>query len=132
MLISLISFLLVGVIGTVINMIVYIGLTSLRFNYLIAAGCSFVVASSSNFIGHVMWTFKNQEESKNITQKYLLFITISIIALGMNFFCLEVQVRYFKMNETLAQLISIFMVSGLNFILNRSITFSCITIKKGP
>ncbi|MEN6566077.1 MAG: GtrA family protein [Veillonellales bacterium] len=119
----LIKFSLVGLAGVGINMVVYICLTALKTNYLIAAGCSFIVAVTSNFAGHVLWTFKNQAAGKSIPKKYLIFCLISAITLGMNLFFLQFLVDYIKLNIILAQLMSIGVVSGLNFILNYLVTF---------
>lgn len=118
-----IKFSLVGLVGVGINMVVYLCLSALGTYYMIAAGCSFIVAVTSNFVGHATWTFKNQIKRKNILLKYLLFFIISVMALGVNLFCLQFLVEYIKINQMLAQLISIFVVSGLNFVLNYMITF---------
>jgi putative flippase GtrA len=119
-----IKFAMVGLCGVGVNMMVFIGLTVLGASYLLAAACSFAVAVTNNFIWNVLWTFKGRAGDKSIQKKYVSFFIISAVNLGVNLIILQLLVGYVKVDETLAQLIAIAMVSGLNFILNYSITFS--------
>jgi dolichol-phosphate mannosyltransferase len=118
------KFAMVGLCGVGVNMMVFMGLTALGANYLLAAACSFAVAVTNNFIWNVLWTFKGRAGDKSIQKKYVSFFVISSVNLGVNLTILQLLVGYVKVGETLAQLIAIAMVSGLNFILNYSITFS--------
>ena len=120
----LIKFALIGICGVGVNMAVYMGLNSLGFNYLIAAGCSFIIAVTYNFFGNLLWTFKGRAEHKSMQEKYISFFIISGINLIVNLLILRVLVGYFNIGETIAQLVAIAAVSGLNFILNYCITFS--------
>ncbi|MBC8014391.1 MAG: GtrA family protein [Sporomusaceae bacterium] len=115
---------MVGLCGVGVNMMVFMGLTALGANYLVAAACSFAVAVTNNFIWNVLWTFKGRAVDKSIQKKYISFLVISAVNLGVNLIILQLLVGYIKVGEILAQLIAIAMVSGLNFILNYSITFS--------
>ncbi|MBC8016248.1 MAG: GtrA family protein [Sporomusaceae bacterium] len=114
---------MVGLCGVGVNMMVFMGLTALGANYLLAAVCSFAVAVTNNFIWNVLWTFKGRAGDKSIQKKYISFFVISTVNLGINLIILQLLVEYVKVGETLAQLIAIAMVSGLNFILNYFITF---------
>lgn len=104
-------------------MMVYMSLIALSANYLVAAGCSFAVAVTSNFIWNVLWTFKGRAAEKSIPKKYVSFLVISIMNLGVNLLILKFLVEYSQIGETLAQLVSIVVVSGVNFLLNYRITF---------
>ncbi|MHC1746586.1 MAG: GtrA family protein [Negativicutes bacterium] len=119
----LLKFAFVGLTGVGINMGVYIPATALFGNYLVAATCSFSVAVTSNFIGNLFWTFKERATEKSIPRKYLSFFTISVMNLGLNLAILQIVVEYFKVNETIAQLCAIGLVSVCNFTLNYLITF---------
>jgi len=114
---------LVGIIGVGVNMAVFSGLTFFGSHYLVASGCSFIVAVTNNFFGNVLWAFKGRAPEKSIRTKYLSFFIISLINLGVNLLILKILVEYIVINATVAQLIAIAMVSGLNFILNYFITF---------
>ncbi|HEY3425700.1 MAG TPA: GtrA family protein [Negativicutes bacterium] len=118
------KFAMVGLCGVGVNMMVFMGLTALGANYLLAAACSFAVAVTNNFIGNVLWTFKGRAGDKSIQKKYVSFFVISTVNLGVNLIVLQLLVGYVKIGEALAQLIAIATVSGLNFVLNYFITFS--------
>lgn len=119
----LIKFALVGLSGVGVNMAVYTYLTALSANYLVAASCAFGVAATNNFIWNVLWTFKGRGKDKSIPDKYVSFFVISIMNLGVNLLVLQFLVQSIQVGETLAQLVSIAVVSGLNFLLNYLITF---------
>jgi len=129
----LIKFALVGLSGVGINMLVYTYLTTLSVNYMVAASCAFSIAASNNFVWNVLWTFKGRGKDKSIPKKYVSFFVIGFINLGVNLLILQFLVQYLQVGETLAQLIAITVVSGLNFLLNYLITFSekCCKQKKG-
>ncbi len=120
----LLKFALVGLSGVGVNMVVYITLTSLNASYLAAAGCSFIAAVTNNFVGNALWTFKDRAQDKSTPKKYLLFLIISTINLGVNLFILQFLVESIKIDSMIAQLVAIGMASGLNFVLNYLITFA--------
>ena len=120
----LIKFAVVGASGVIINMAVFMYLTSLQANYLVAAFCSFMAAVTSNFIWNLLWTFKGRGNEKSLHRKYISFIVISLLNLGVNLGILRLLVESFYLDEKLAQLLAIAVVSVLNFSLNYLITFS--------
>lgn len=119
----LMKFALVGLSGVGINMVVYMYFIALNVNYLVAACCSFAVAVTNNFFWNVLWTFRGRAQNRSITKKYLSFVIISSVNLAVNLLVLQLLVEYIQISETLAQLVSIALVSGLNFLLNYWITF---------
>ena len=119
----LIKFAVVGLSGVGVNMAVYMGLTAFGANYMMAAVCSFLVAVSNNFYWNLLWTFKGRANDKSIQRKYVSFFIISGINLGVNLLILRLLVEELKIDERVAQMVAIAVVSGLNFILNYTITF---------
>jgi len=119
----LIKFAVVGLGGVGVNMAVYMGMTAWGANYLLAAVCSFVVAVSNNFYWNLLWTFKGRAKEKSIQRKYISFFVISGINLGVNLLILRLLVEDLKIDERISQMVAIAVVSGLNFILNYTITF---------
>lgn len=120
----MIKYAMVGLCGVGINMLVFNLLTVLGINYLLAAACSFAVAVTNNFIWNARWTFKERVAAKSMQRKYISFVAISTATLGFNLIMLGFLVGHVHIGETLAQLIAIALVSGLNFILNYWLTFS--------
>jgi putative flippase GtrA len=117
----LLKFALVGLSGVGINMAVYMYLIALNTHYLFAAVCSFGVAVTNNFAWNAVWTFKGRAQDKSVSKKYVSFLVISTINLGINLLLLQFLAG--RAGAALAQLVSIAVVSGLNFLLNYLITF---------
>lgn len=131
MLKMLMKFMLVGLSGVGINMAVYLSLMAFNVHYLVAAVLSFAAAVTNNFMWNFCWTFKGRALGKSMQFKYLSFLLISLVNLGVNLVLLKVLVESVHINPTLAQLLAIGLVSLLNFAMNYTITFSeKITAKK--
>ncbi|WP_245824039.1 GtrA family protein [Sporomusa malonica] len=119
----LMKFAVVGLSGVGVNMAVYTFLTSFGTNFLIAAGFAFGVAVTNNFVWNVLWTFKGRAKDRNVKIKFVSFLAISVINLGVNLMILRSLVEFMQVNEILAQLTAIAVASSLNFGLNFLITF---------
>lgn len=106
-----IKFLIVGAIGTIINLIVfYLLLKYLSMWYIFAAVISFGVAVTNNYLLNKKWTFVVSTRSS-----YLKFILISLEGLAINIGALFLLVEFFKINHLLAQVIAIGIASFVNF-----------------
>jgi dolichol-phosphate mannosyltransferase len=120
----LLKFGVVGLAGVGVNMVAYKVALTLGCHYILASLLAFVVAVTNNFFWNVRWTFKGRAPSVSLRRKYVIFVTISTINLGVNLILLRLLVESVRMDEMLAQLLSIAAVSVLNFILNYAITFN--------
>jgi dolichol-phosphate mannosyltransferase len=120
----LLKFAIVGMTGVAVNMAVYAPLTALHWHYLIAAACSFLAAVTNNFIWNMLWTFRGRAGEKSIRRKYITFLVISVVNLGVNLFILRLLVEFMHWEETIAQLGAIAVVSICNFTMNYIITFA--------
>ena len=91
--------------------------------YLLSSAIAIYVSMTTNFLLNKTWTFKNTMAKQRTIYMYGKFIGISfvgmMIQLGFNF----IFVDRFSMYYLLAALISIVIASGVNFVLNRHITF---------
>lgn len=115
---------LVGATGVLVNLgILYAIKEYAGLWYLISSAIAIYVSMSTNFVLNKIWTFKNAMARQRTLFMYAKFIGISlvgmIIQLGFNY----ILVDKFYMYYLLAALISILIASGLNFMLNRHITF---------
>lgn len=117
------KYMVVGAIGTGVNLAVYALLLYFNINYLMAACVSFVVAVTNNFYWNFIWTFKNCAANKSIKQKYIKFFIVSVINFGLNILLLKLFVDVFLFHKIIAQIISIGLVSISNFIMNHKFTF---------
>lgn len=119
----LLKFAIVGLSGTGINLLVYGYMLLNGTGYLLASGCSFIVAVTNNFVWNALWTFKGRAKRKGISRKYMSFFMISTINLALNLLVLQFLVEYVQAGKFVSQAVSIAAVSGLNFLLNHWITF---------
>ena len=118
-----IKFSVVGLSGTLVNMAVYALAVNSGLYYLIAAIISFLFAVTNNFYWNFRWTFKGQAAFRSRRNKYFLFLAVSVLNLGINLLLLRLFVETLAMDKTLAQLVSIGLVSILNFLMNSRFTF---------
>lgn len=91
--------------------------------YLAAAVVSFLFAVTNNFFWNFRWTFKGHAASRSMRNKYFRFLGVSVLNLGFNLLLLGAFVEKFDMDKTLAQFVSIGLVSILNFAMNSRFTF---------
>lgn len=106
-----IKFILVGGVGTIINLIVFYCLVKyLALWYIFSAVVSFFVAVTSNYFLNKQWTFANL-----VKASYLKFVFISLSGLVFNIIILFLLVEYLKMNYFFAQLIAIGIAALWNF-----------------
>ena len=118
-----IKFSVVGLSGTLVNMAVYAVAVNSGLYYLLAAVVSFLFAVTNNFYWNFRWTFKGHAAYRSRRNKYFRFLAVSLINLGVNLLLLRLFVEMLGMDKTLAQLVSIGLVSILNFIMNSRFTF---------
>ena len=118
------KFALVGLSGTVVNMVMYFMLTKSGCYYLLAAIYSFIGAVVNNFLWNMLWTFRGRALKKSVSYKFVSFFVISLTNLGLNLVILRFLVEFLFVKEIIAQVGAIAIASVLNFILNHLITFA--------
>jgi putative flippase GtrA len=118
-----IKFSIVGLSGTMINMAIYAVAIQSGLYYLLAAVISFLFAVTNNFFWNFRWTFKGLAADRSMRNKYCRFLGVSILNLGFNLLLLGALVEKFNMDKNVAQLVSIGVVSILNFAMNSRFTF---------
>ena len=118
-----IKFSVVGLSGTLVNMAIYALAVNSGLYYLLAAIISFLFAVTNNFYWNFRWTFRGQAAFRSRRNKYFRFLAVSVLNLGINLLLLRLFVETLNMDKTLAQLVSIGLVSILNFLMNSRFTF---------
>lgn len=114
---------MVGLSGTVVNLVVYAAAVYGGLYYMAAAVLSFMFAVTNNFYWNFQWTFKGQAAERSFRNKYFRFMGFSILNLGVNLLLLRAFVESFGLDKTVAQLAAIALVSILNFSMNARFTF---------
>jgi putative flippase GtrA len=81
--IELAKFCVVGAIGYLVNLAVYVGLLKgADLHYLPSAACSFVVAVSNNYFWNRQWTFRHRRG--HLYMQGLRFFLVSLGGLALN------------------------------------------------
>lgn len=123
MIMQFVRFAMVGVIGTFVNIsILYLLTERYGIYYIVSAFFGFIIAATVNFILNKIWTF-GEGLKTNITQKYVRFFIVSLIALTINIFFLYIFTEYFKVYYIVSQIIAIGFSLTINFIGNKIWTF---------
>ncbi|VVC05544.1 GtrA-like protein [uncultured archaeon] len=115
---------LVGGIGVLVNLgILYALKEYAGLWYLVSSAIAIYVSMTTNFLLNKSWTFRDTMVKQSTLFMYIKFIFISVIGmliqLGFNY----IFVNEMHMYYLLAAFISIVIASGVNFVLNRKITF---------
>src|SRR5919197_3609848 len=115
-------FCLVGVSGYLVNLAVYIALLKgAGLHYVPAAACSFVVAVTNNYWWNRHWTFRHHRG--HFYHQGLRFLVVSLLALGANLLILRGLVAA-GLDKIGSQALAIILVTPLNFIGNRLLSFA--------
>lgn len=114
----------VGGIGVLVNLgILYALKEYVGLWYLASSAIAIYVSMTTNFFLNKAWTFKDTMVKQSTLFMYFKFIAVSIIGmliqLGFNYMFVNNMHMYYLM----AAFISIVIASGVNFVLNRKITF---------
>jgi dolichol-phosphate mannosyltransferase len=119
---QLFKFGVVGATGYVINLIVFAALAEgLDVYHLLAAVASFCVAVTNNFLWNRHWTFRATEGHAGF--QALRFLTISVLALGVNLALLYLLVNVASAPELPSQAIAVAGAMPFNFLGNKLWTF---------
>jgi putative flippase GtrA len=117
-----VKFCLVGVVNTLIDYLVYIGLTrGLDVYFIYANIIAILVAMSFSFIFNKYWTFRNYHN--DIKGQYFKFFAVNLVYFLLNNTVVYVLVSYFLIFDLIAKVIAIIIGLGWNFLANRYWTF---------
>lgn len=120
--IRIIKFCIVGCINTFITAaVIYVMMYTLAYNYIVSNIVGYVIGVINSFIWNKLWVF--QARQTNIWKEMGWFTAAFLIAYGVQFVFLLFMVEKLYMNEYLSQFLGLFLYGGINFIMNRVLTF---------
>ena len=120
---QLLRFGLVGASGVVVNLATFACAVHLvGLNFRIAAVLSFLLAVTNNFVWNRHWTFRARDGHAGF--QAARFLTVSVLAFGVNLAVLEVLVVLAGMAEVPAQAIAIAVAVPCNFLGNKLWSFA--------
>src|SRR6476659_2344741 len=118
---ELAKFGLVGAVGYVVNLLVYVALLDgANLHYRLAATGSFLVAVTNNYLWNRLWTFRR--DRGHFGHQGLRFLVVSLIVYVGNLAILTLLVEL-GAGKIVAQAIAIVLVTPANFIGNKLWSF---------
>jgi dolichol-phosphate mannosyltransferase len=124
---KLFKFAIVGSIGAVINLTVYlISSNILGLSLNLAAICSFFIAVCNNYVLNHFWTFKDSSNNYGVSfHQFTFYFFGNIFGLTINLAVLNIFVSYVGVSSHLiGQMLGIFMGMFSNFIFAKKIVFN--------
>ncbi|MBA3734128.1 MAG: GtrA family protein [Actinobacteria bacterium] len=118
---QLAKFCLVGALGYVVNLLVYVALLDgAGLQYRLAATGSFLVAVTNNYLWNRLWTFRH--DRGHFGRQGLRFLVVSVIVYLGNLAILTVLV-VLGLGEIVSQAVAIVLVTPANFVGNKLWSF---------
>lgn len=113
---QLMKFVVVGGLSFVLDFIIYYVLTNFfSVYYLIAGFFSFSLSLIFNYLMSMKFVFKSKDDLKK-THEFAIFVTLSVMGLGLNLLSLYILVDIFKMNDLIAKVFVAGIVMIFNFV----------------
>ncbi|MBD9091035.1 MAG: GtrA family protein [Bacteroides oleiciplenus] len=117
-----------AIIGTlnalIIAAVIWLMMDELDIDYMLSNVTAYIVAQTHNFIWCKYWIFPLNKEKKSNTWRQVLLFSIAFgIAYLSQFLFLVVLVEGLNCDEYLAQFLGLFIYGGVNFIMNKKVTF---------
>ena len=116
-------FAVIGTLNALITAItIWVMMDELDINYMSSNITAYILAQTHNFIWCKYWIFPTEKKS-NTWQQVLLFSIAFGMAYCAHFLCLIRLVEGMICNEYLAQFLGLFVYGGVNFLMNKKVTF---------
>ena len=113
-----------GGIAFVIDFLLLYFLTDvLHLHYLLSSVISFSVGLVITYLLSIFWIF-DQRRFDNRTHEILIFVIIGIVGLGLTTLCMYLFTDTLKLHYLLSKIITVVLVSFVNFVLKKTILFS--------
>ncbi len=115
------NYCLIGVSGVTIDFLVYSLLVwkcDLHYQYANVAGVCCGI--TNNFIWNYFVNFKSD---RHLLLSFATFFTIGLLGLGISALLLHLFIKEMGVNEYIAKIFVIFVVTIVQFVLNKTITF---------
>ena len=118
-------FIVIGTMNALIMaLVVWLMMREMSFegDYMVANVTAYIIAQIHNFIWCKYWVFPTEKKS-NTWRQVLLFSIAFGMAYCAQFLFLIGLVEGLNCNEYLAQFLGLFVYGGVNFLMNKKVTF---------
>lgn len=113
---QIMKFVLVGGLSFVFDFVIYYILTNFfSIYYLVAGFFSFSLSVIFNYLMSMKYVFKSKDDLKK-SHEFVIFVTLSVLGLGLNLLSLYILVDLFKMNDLIAKVFVAGIVMIFNFV----------------
>lgn len=110
------KFVIVGGLSFVLDFIIYYVLTNFFSVYYLTAGFfSFTLSLIFNYLMSMKFVFKSKDDLKK-THEFIIFVSLSVMGLGLNLLSLYILVDLFRMNDLIAKVLVAGIVMVFNFV----------------
>ena len=113
-------FAVVGLVNTAITLVLIYGLTALGLSYLLANAIGYAAGFVNSFVMNRQWTFRS---SGHWGKQAVAFFLVFAVSYGVQFLALLAQTEWLGVPVWLAQGTSMVVYTGVNFLLNKIVTF---------
>ena len=114
---QIVKFGLVGVVATVLDFVVlYVLADFIGLHYLTAAALAFVAATLFNYVASMRYVFTSRFGTAEKRQELLLFVTLSIVGLGLNQVLMWLFVDQVVLHYLVAKIAATVFVMAWNFV----------------
>lgn len=117
---QLIRYGVVGVLSNLMGYLIYIGVTSLGVGPKAAVGMLYPIAFFISYFGHARYTFSDSEKHSSGAIRY---VSAHVVGYVMNLIVLYVLHDLMGFPHELVQLLAIFLVAGVLFLLFKYYVF---------
>lgn len=119
-----VTYLLAGVLTTILNIVVFKGCNLIGIQYLISNVIAWVVAVIFAFVVNKLYVFQSKSWEGAIVQKeFVAFISCRLLSLAFDMAFMVITVSYLQMNEDLAKILSNFFVVVMNYVASKLFIF---------
>lgn len=121
----IIRFAIIGTLNALITAaVIWLMMDELDIDYMLSNVTAYVVAQIHNFIWCKHWIFPLDKDKKSNTWKQMLLFSIAFgMAYLSQFLFLVLLVEGLNCDEYLAQFLGLFIYGGVNFVMNKKVTF---------
>jgi putative flippase GtrA len=113
----------VGFLGFLADMVVTLTLKNkVKLNKYVANSLGFICGCTLNYILNKIWTFK--DDNDEVVNQYIVYFIISMIGLMISNGFIYIVTNRLKIRFVTVKILSVFVVSIWNFIMNYCVTFS--------
>ena len=119
---QIVRFIIIGTSNALITaVVVWFMMDFLHVNYLCSNITGYSAALLNNFFWSKFWIFSSGKG--NYLKESALFLIAFSCSYVSQFICLLSMVEVFKWNEYISQFLGLFVYGGVNFLMNKKITF---------